>query len=508
MASVSTSYDYVIVGAGTAGCVIAAQLSEHDGARVLLLEAGSRDPQPLGSVPPAWPKLLGTPASWGESTVAQAATGTPMPFPRGRGLGGSSAINGMIFVRGHRSSYDAWVAAGAKGWGFDDLLPYLCRSENAVGRDPVVRGVDGPLLVGPSNPRHPVAEAVLAAAVETGFATATDISSGLEQGFGWNDLSIADGRRFSAADAYLAPAMGRPDLDVVTNALVHRVTTEAGRATGVEYSVGAEQFRARCEREVVLTAGTVGSAQLLLRSGIGPQSHLRDVGVETVLHLPGVGANLQDHPQTTVVYSPARPVPPSANNHAEVTGLIRSDLALDGPDLQFLAVDMSMHSHAPAGSGQGYAIACALMTPRSRGTVRLTSGEPGAAPAIDPNYYGDPHDLEVMLTGLRIAREIGRASALTPWRGFEAMPGRAAQDDADLRAHLRSNLLTYFHPVGTCRIGTDTDAVVDTELRVHGIGGLRIADASVMPTIVSGNTNATVYGIAERAADLIAGASS
>jgi choline dehydrogenase-like flavoprotein len=506
MASESTSYDYVIVGAGTAGCVLAARLSEHDGARVLLLEAGSRDPQELTSVPPAWPTLLGTPASWGESTVPQVATGTPMPFPRGRGLGGSSGINGMIFVRGHRSSYDAWAAAGAKGWGFDDLLAYMCRSEHTEGRDPAIRGVDGPLRVGPASPRHPVAEAVLAAALECGFASATDISSGLEEGFGWNDLSIAGGRRFGAADAYLAPARRRPNLDVLTDALVHRVTVEAGRATGVEYGVGAELFRARCDGEVVLAAGTIGSAHLLLQSGIGPQSRLRDVGVEAVLDLPGVGADLHDHPQTTVVYSPAQPVPPSPNNHAEVTGLIRSDLALEEPDLQILAVDMSMHSHAPAGSGQGYAIACALMTPRSRGTVRLTSGEPGAAPAIDPNYYSDPHDLDVMLTGLRIAREIGRASALTPWRGFEALPGRAAQDDADLRAHLRSNLLTYFHSVGTCRIGTDSDAVVDTELRVHGVGGLRVADASVMPTIVSGNTNATVYGIAERAAELIAAA--
>ena len=408
MELVSTSYDYIIVDAGTAGCVLAARLSERDGARVLLLEFGSRDP----------------------------------------------------------------------------------------------------LLVGPASPRHLLAEAVLAAAAETGFATATDISSGLEEVFGWNDLSIAGGRRFGAADAYLAPAMSRPNLDVVTDALVHRVTVEAGRATGVAYSVGAEQFRARCEQEVVLTAGTVGSAHLLRQSGIGPQSHLRDVGVGTVLHLPGVEANLQDHPQTTVVYSPTRPVPPSANNHAEMTGLIRSDLALEGPDLQLLAVDMSMHSHAPAESGEGHAIACALMSPRSRGTVRLTSGEPGAAPAIDPNYYSDQHDLEVMLTCLHITREIGRASAPTPWRGFEALPGRAVHADADLRAHLRTNLLTYFHPVGTSRIGTDTDAVVDSELRVHGNGGLRVADASVVPAIVSGNTNATVYGIAERAADLIAGASS
>jgi choline dehydrogenase-like flavoprotein len=267
--------------------------------------------------------------------VLQAATGTVIPWPRGRGLGGSSAINGMCFTRGHRSSYDAWVTVGAKGWGFDDLLPYLRRSEHAEGRDPAVRGVGGPLTVAPAVAPHPVAMAGLAAATEIGYPAASDINSGLEEGFGFSDLNIVDGRRQSSADAYLTPVLHRPNLEVVTDALVHRVRVEGGRCTGVEYSVGSEVFTAGCRGEVVLTAGTVGSAQLLMQSGIGPQSHLREVGVEVVLDLPGVGANLQDHPRSTVVYRAAQPVPASASGHGEVIGLIRSDADLDARTFRF-----------------------------------------------------------------------------------------------------------------------------------------------------------------------------
>ncbi|AWS47645.1 GMC family oxidoreductase [Streptosporangium sp. 'caverna'] len=499
MKSPVDGYDFIVVGGGSAGCVIASRLSENGGARVLLLEAGSEQSLPAMAVPSAWPTLVRSSASWGEFTVVQAATGTAALLPRGRGLGGSSAINAMGFLRGHRSSYDAWVAAGAEGWGFDDLLPYFKRSENTAGRDLSLRGVDGPLSVAPAASPNPVLAACLEAAVETGYRRASDISGGLEEGFGLTDLNIVDGRRQSAADAYLtAFAANRPNLDIVTDALVHRVRIEHGRCTGVEYSTAADTVTAHCSGEVVLTAGSIGSAQLLMVSGIGPQAHLREVGVEVVTDLPGVGANLHDHPIANVVYGAAQPIPAARYNHAEIAGLLRSDPALDAPDLQMVFIDAP--GHVP-NLEQGYTIAVSVMLPRSRGTVRLAGAGVDTAPVLDPNYYGDDHDLTTMVTGLRLAREIGRASALDPWRGQEVGPG--LDDDAGLRAYVRETLASYCHPVGTCRIGRDEMAVVDTDLRVHGVSGLRVADGSVIPSIPSANTNATVYAIAERAAELI-----
>jgi choline dehydrogenase-like flavoprotein len=507
MAMSVAHYDFVVVGAGTAGCVLAARLSEDSDARVLLLEAGSAQPLDLMAVPPAWPGLMGSSADWADETVVQVATGATVSWPRGRALGGSSSINAMNFVRGHRASYDAWVRCGATGWGFDDLLPFFKRSEHVEGRDPALRGRSGPLAPGPAVPGHPIARAGLEAAAQTGYPMAADLSGGLEEGFGWCDLNIVDGRRQSAADAYLTPVLGRPNLDVVTDALVHRVTIAGGRCTGVEYSVANEMFTVESGTEVVLTAGTVGTPQLLMLSGVGPQAELRAVGVRVVADLPGVGANLHDHPMSGIVYRAARPVPHGTNNHGEVQGLVDTGIGGHGPDVQLMFVDVPLRADALPGPemDQGYAIMVSLLAGFSRGSVRLADATPGAAPVIDPRYYTDARDLEMMVSGLRMAREIGGAPALAPWRGTEALPGADVRGDDDLRAYLRKNIRSYSHYAGTCRIGADETAVVDTDLRVHGISGLRVADASVMPAPVSANTNATVYAIAERAADLIRG---
>jgi choline dehydrogenase-like flavoprotein len=497
-------HEYVVVGAGTAGCVLAARLSE-DGGRVLLLEAGGARALESMAVPPAWPTLMGSTADWADQTVPQQVTGTRVAWPRGRGLGGSSSINAMNFVRGHRASYDAWVTAGAKGWGFDDLLPAFKRSEHAEGRDPALRGVGGPLTPGPAVQRHPIAEAGLQAAGQAGYPRARDISGGLEEGFGWCDLNIVDGRRQSAADAYLAPIRCRPNLDVVTDAVVHRVLMDGDRCRGVTYQVGAQTFVAECAGEVVLAAGTVGTPQLLMLSGIGPADHLEDLGIEVVADLPGVGANLFDHPMCGAVYQSAQPVPHGINNHGEVQGLLSTGIGGPGPDVQIMFVDVPLRADSLPGPdiAHGYAIMVSLMSPFSRGSLRLASITPGAHPVIDPAYYTDQRDLGIVVAGLRIAREIGAAPALAPWCGMEALPGPEVRGAKDLRSYIEHNIRSYSHYAGTCAIGTDERSVVDTGLHVHGISNLRVADASVMPSPISANTNATVYALAERAAELI-----
>jgi choline dehydrogenase len=501
-------YDYIVVGGGTAGCVIASRLSETADVRVLLLEAGDKEPLDAMAVPAAWPTLMGTSADWADTSVVQAATGTPIPVPRGRGLGGSSSMNGLAFLRGHRTSYDAWPGLGASRWGYDDLLPFFRRSETTRGRDTAVRGVDGPLAVAPSAVPNPVVRAGIEAAVELGYERAGDITSGLETGAGWCDINVVDGVRQSAADAYLRPVLGRPNLVVVTEALVRRLRVENGRCTGVEYTKSGESFTGHCspDGEVVLTAGAIGSPQLLMLSGIGPREHLRQVGVGVVEDLPGVGANLQDHPMSTVNYTAKRAVPGNPRDTlGNAVALIRTDPALAGPDMQFVFSWAPYHSPALVVPEQSYTIAASVMTPHSRGSVRLASSDAGVPPMVDPNYFGDSRDITTMAAGLRLAREIGQADAFADWRGAELRPGPEVDDaDADaVRDYLFKSLMVYFHYTGTCRIGDDEMAVVDTDLRVRGVAGLRVADASVMPSIPSANTNATVYAIAERAASLL-----
>ena len=499
-------YDFIVVGAGSAGCVIAARLSADAGTRVLLVEAGSREPLDAVAVPGVWPSLTGSAMDWGDHTVVLEGIGRVEAWPRGRGLGGSSAINAMAFMRGHRASYDAWVTGGAKGWGFGDLLPYFKRTEHVEGRDPAVRGQDGLLSPWTSTAPHPLSLAAVEAVRQVGHPIADDINSGLEDGFGWTEYTIADGKRQSAADAYLLPVLDRPNLDLVTDALVHRLVVSGDRCTGVEYGTGSSVVTARCSGEVLLAAGAVGTPQLLMLSGIGPQEHLREIGIPVIADVPGVGANVHDHPMTTLIYRSAQPVPPSTSNGGgEVKGTLRSTSDVPWPDLQlFFSVAPLRTATLPGPDiGAGYTLAVSLMAPFSRGSIRLACSAPGAAPVIDPRYHSDSRDVDALVAGLRAARELGTASPFDPWRGEEAQPGIDTRSDKEMRAYVRRSLRSYHHYAGTCRMGTDDHAFVDTNLRLRGFQGVRVVDASVMPTPVSANTNATVYAVAERAAELV-----
>lgn len=526
-----TRADYVIVGGGSAGCVLAARLSEDPAVQVVLLEAGPPDTSVLIHCPAGLALLAKNgQANWGFQTEPQPGLNGRRGYqPRGKVLGGSSSVNAMIYARGHRADYDAWAAEGNAGWGWDDVLPYFKRAEhNERGAD-AFHGTGGPLNVMDLRSPHRFGPMFVEAARQAGFPVNDDFNGAEQEGVGLYQVTHKEGERFSAAKAYLAPNRGRANLHVVTGAHATRVLFEGRRAVGVAYRMGRAELEVRAAREVVLSAGALLSPQLLMLSGVGPAAHLQAHGIPVVHDLPGVGRHLHDHvdvvqvvdaPHLTDLFglsfrglvNAAKAVMEwrrrrsglLTTNFAEAGGFIRSAPGEPLPDLQLHFVIGKLLDHGrKTVFGHGYSCHVCLLRPRSRGSVTLASADPFAAPRIDPNFLADPDDVQRLVRGFKVMRGILAQPALAGYRGRELDASATARTDAEIEAFVRSHADTIYHPVGTCRMGGGPLDVVDPQLRVRGLAGLRVADASVMPRIVGGNTNAPVIMIGEKASDLL-----
>lgn len=525
-------YDYIIVGAGAAGCVLANRLSADPRTEVLLLEAGGGDRSPLLRIPAGFAKLMGTKVNWLFDTVPQRQLDNRRIFlPQGKVIGGSTAINAMLYVRGNRLDYDEWRDLGNEGWGYDDLLPLFNGMESNERLAGQYHGTSGELNVADQIQHNAMSKAFMRAAQETGIPYNPDPNGEDQEGVFYHQVTQRDGWRESAATAFLRPAAARRNLTVVTHATTTRVLMERGRAVGVDYLRGGKQQQARAGSEVIVSAGAINSPRLLLLSGIGPAEELAAAGVPTIHDLPGVGKNLQDQLEVYITAECSGPLSysgedrwhraalhglqwalyktgPATATITEAGAFIRSSADVRSPDVQlhFLPAyvvwpdDARVAARTP---GHGITLLACDVRPRSRGEIKLASADPAAMPLIDPNYLADPHDWEVAVEGFSRMREIMAAPALQRYLKQEQMPGKAITSTDDIRAYIRKWGKTDYHPVGTCKMGHDDMAVVDPQLRVHGIDGLRVIDSSIMPRLISGNTQAPSMVIGEKGAAMI-----
>lgn len=523
-------YDYIVVGAGSAGCVLAHRLSADPSRTVLLLEAGHGDRSPFIHMPAGISRLVhNRRINWDYYTEPQRKlVNRRLWWPRGKVLGGSSSINAMCYIRGQAEDYDGWAQAGCAGWSYAELLPYFRASENSYRPPSVFHGKDGPLDVSELPFRNPLSTVFIQAAIEYGLLTNPDFNAGSQRGVGFYDVTQRAGRRCSSATAFLGASRGRPNLTVLTGSWVTRICLAGDRSVGVELVQGRKLNRV-AGGEVVLAAGAVNSPQLLMLSGIGPPAHLESMGVQVAVPLPGVGHNLQDHLDYATLYTCLQPLTydfgatrealaalrywlthsgPAVSNIAEAGGFVSAGQGdRSRPDVQLHFVPLQLDDHGRNRmSGNGFTLHASLLRPESRGYIELRSSDPHDKPAICPNYLESEVDLDTLTAAVTLSRDIIRQPAFQAFRGREIFPGCGIDDAVSVRESIRRKAETIYHPVGTCKMGTGSDAVVDSSLRVHGIRGLRVADASIMPRIVSGNTNAPTIMIAERAATLIVGA--
>ncbi|MFC3580164.1 choline dehydrogenase [Sphingomonas hylomeconis] len=530
------SYDYVIVGAGSAGCVLAARLTEDPDVTVLLLEAGGRNDGVLVRMPAGVGTLLKdkNASNWGFYTEPEPhLDNRRLWWPRGKGLGGSSSINGMVYTRGHPQDYDEWRQMGLPGWSFDDVLPYFRRLEGHHRGDSELHGGSGPLTISAGESDSPFHDALIKAGEQAGYPVTDDFNGAQQEGFGRYDLTIADGKRWSTAAAYLRPVLSRRNLTCLTGARTTRIRIEQGRATGVDYVLdkGQRAETAIAAREVLLCAGAVQSPHILQLSGIGDPDRLTAAGVGVVHALPGVGENLQDHLDVVMNWRSRglrtahaltkglgmigvglnyalRGKGPGRGQFLEAGAFISSREGLSRPDVQIHGVLAIMQDHGRTNAkADGFTLHLCQLRPESRGRIGLRSADPFADPTIFANYLATPEDRRVMRDCVKIGRDVAKQAALEPYRAEELSPGDAVQSDDEIDAWVRRKAETIYHPVGTCRMGAEGDAlaVVDATLAVRGLKGLRVIDASVMPTLIGSNTNAPTIMIAEHAADMLRG---